>query len=143
MSAENAGEKKKRRKTSIPFLIVVLILGLVGYFRGEEIMTYAIYLQEAWSHNSSVKKDREYDKQLGPAQEGQYDWVAPDAPKDSGGTGTAAENSTEQEAPEPAATIDSAMPVPQNDDIKPNEPKTPAQNGESELGTTADSETSK
>lgn len=78
MSSETTPEeKRKRRSTSIPFLIFVVIIGLVGYFKGEEIMTYALYLQEQWSHNSSVAEDRRRDKLAGPAKEGEYDWVAP------------------------------------------------------------------
>lgn len=79
MSSEKASKEKKRRVVSIPFLIIVVIIGLVGYFRGEEIMTYAMYLQEQWEHNSKVSQDRQYDKQIGPPKEGEFDWVAPDA----------------------------------------------------------------
>ena len=78
MSSETGSEvKRKRRSTSIPFLIFVVIIGLIGYFKGEEILTYTLYLQEQWSHNSSVAEDKRRDKLAGPPKEGEFDWVAP------------------------------------------------------------------
>ncbi|MCA9127589.1 MAG: hypothetical protein KDB22_10910 [Planctomycetales bacterium] len=84
MSTEKNPEVKKRRSTSIPFIIIVVILGLVGYFRGEQIMTYTMYLQEKWSHDRKVAEDQRYDKAMGPPSEGDYGWVAPDAPEEKG-----------------------------------------------------------
>ncbi len=46
MSTET-NEVKKRRGTSIPLLIGFLILGVIGYYAGPSIMTYAFYLQES------------------------------------------------------------------------------------------------
>lgn len=107
MSTKNAPERKKRRSTSIPFLIIVVILGLVGYFKGEEIMTYTLFLQEKWSHDSKVHDDRRYDKLLGPPKEGEYDWVAPDAPERKENEPTATESPAEDGGSEPSAATDS------------------------------------
>jgi len=100
MNSENAPAEKKRRVVSIPFLIIVVIIGLVGYFRGEEIMTYAMYLQEQWKHNSEVSRDREYDKRIGPPKEGQYDWVAPDANENEPAGNDNVAEEPEESAPE-------------------------------------------
>lgn len=37
---------KKPRGTSLPLVIGVVVLGLIGYFAGPSIMTYIFYLQE-------------------------------------------------------------------------------------------------
>lgn len=79
MSTESTSTEKKRRSTSIPFLVIVLALGLVGFFRGKEIMTYVLYLQEKWTHDARVAQDQRYDELMGPPEEGDYGWVAPDA----------------------------------------------------------------
>ena len=46
MSTET-NEVKKRRGTSLPLLIGLIILGIIGYYAGPTIMTYAFYLQES------------------------------------------------------------------------------------------------
>lgn len=71
----------KRRSTSILFLVVVLIIGIVGYFKGEEIMTYTMYLQEQWIQNSKVAKDKQRDKLAGPPSTRN---LFPEGPHDSG-----------------------------------------------------------
>jgi hypothetical protein len=57
MSTETK-EVKKRRGTSLPLLIAFLILGVIGYYAGPTILTYAFYLQEAmiasWGNNVEV-----------------------------------------------------------------------------------------
>jgi hypothetical protein len=40
-------EVKKQRGTSLPLLIGLIILGIIGYYAGPTIMTYAFYLQES------------------------------------------------------------------------------------------------
>jgi hypothetical protein len=110
MSAETPPEGKKRRSTSIPFLVIVVVLGLVGYFKGEEIMTYTLYLQEKWSHDWKVSKDQRYDKLIGPPEEGDYGWVAPDAPAGNEGEPAANASSTENGDSEPSAATDVDMP---------------------------------
>jgi len=110
MSTENTPEGKKRRSTSIPFLIVVVILGLVGYFRGEEIMTYAMYLQEQWRHNSNVTEDQRYDKLVGPPKEGDYGWVTPDRPEGNKNKPAAIESPDEDGSSESPAATDSETP---------------------------------
>ena len=42
----NSTEPKKRKPISIGFLLVVIVLGVAGYFAGPYIMTYAMLLQE-------------------------------------------------------------------------------------------------
>ena len=79
-SNETSTETKKRRSTSIPFIVVMIIIGLVGWFRGKEIMTYLMYQQERWVQNSKVAKDKRYDEQMGAPTEGDYGWKSPDAP---------------------------------------------------------------
>jgi hypothetical protein len=106
MGSEKAPEEKKRRVVSIPFLIIVVIIGLVGYFRGEEIMTYTMYLQEQWKHNSRVAQDQRYDKLAGPPKEGEYDWVAPDAPEVNVGAPAATESPAEDGASQPSAATE-------------------------------------
>ena len=46
---------KKRRGTSIPLLVGFVVLGGLGYFFGEKIMTYAFYLQEMMIAASGAK----------------------------------------------------------------------------------------
>lgn len=110
MSSENAPEGKKRRIVSIPFLIIVVIIGLVGYFRGEEIMTYTMYLQEQWSHNWKVAEDQRYDKLMGPPKEGDYGWVSPDAPATNGNEPAATASPAEDGGSEPPAATDVESP---------------------------------
>lgn len=102
MSSENANEGKKRRIVSIPFLIIVVILGLIGYFKGEEIMTYTMYLQEQWSHDAKVAEDQRYDELIGPPTQGDYGWVAPPG-KTNESTATASPDKDASSEP-PAAT---------------------------------------
>lgn len=58
MSQESAPkEKAKRRSTSLPLLIGFVILGVVGYYTGPTIMTYAMLLQEKWIASANQAKD--------------------------------------------------------------------------------------
>jgi hypothetical protein len=54
MSTEKEATKK-RRGTSLPLIVGFLILGVVGYFFGEKIMTYVFYLQEGFIATSGAK----------------------------------------------------------------------------------------
>lgn len=47
MVSTETKDVKKRRGTSLPLLIGLLILGVIGYYAGPTIMTYAFYLQES------------------------------------------------------------------------------------------------
>lgn len=53
MSTEinSEGLPKKRRRTSIPLLIVMILLGIGAYYAGPTVMIYAIYFQEQWARS--------------------------------------------------------------------------------------------
>ncbi len=49
MSSTPSVEPKKSRGTSLVFLLVVAVLGVIGYFAGPTIMTYVFLMQEKFS----------------------------------------------------------------------------------------------
>lgn len=78
MSHEAAPQDEhKRRTTSKLFLAVVIILGVIGYFKGEAIMTYAMYLQEQWIQSSKVERDKQRDRLAGPPPTSNISVAAP------------------------------------------------------------------